>query len=86
MQFAIAMLLGQLVQFSVQFATPPSVHKLLHIWAEAYPVLDQRSPFDSTPPLIPQDVATMLELALLVDDACRLVSSIATGALSMIFA
>ena len=85
-QFAIAMLLGQLVQFSVQFATPQSVHKLVHIWAEPYPVLDQLSPFDSAPPLRPQDVATVLEFALLADDVCRLVSSIATDGLSMIFA
>ena len=85
-QFAIAMLLGQLVHFTVQFATPISFHKLLHIFAEPYPVLDQRSAFDSMPPLRPQDVATMLELALLVDDVCRLVTSIAAGALFTIFA
>ena len=45
-----------------------------------------RSQFDSAPPLRPQDVATVLEFALLADDVCRLVASIATGAPSMIFA
>ena len=85
-QFAKAMLLGQLVQFSVQCATSKSAHKLMLIWWDPFPVAHCRSQFDSAPPLRPQDVATVLEFALLADDVCRLVSSIATGALSMIFA
>ena len=73
-------------QFSVQCATSKSAHKLMHIWGDPFPVAHCRSQFDSAPPLRPQDVATVLEFALLADDVCRLVSSIATGALSMIFA
>ena len=42
--------------------------------------------FEVTTQASPQDVATVLEFALLADDVCRLVASIATGAPSMIFA